>query len=159
MLLLSIVPGHAQEILKPGRMPAGIKFQSTTYSAYSGNNKLWEIQAERVEGDPKRPKAANLHGTLYRKGKTRYTLESSVAYINTSTSDMYFPKGAVFKSPSGEEIKTHILLWKANEKRFLGSKGVWMRNFRTEVEGDRMILDQSYDNVKLEGHVKSVMTQ
>jgi LPS export ABC transporter protein LptC len=148
----------AQDIPRPNPVPTAILFQGTSYSAYSGSDKMWDLHADHIQGTPERAKATDVHGTLYRKGKIRYRLESKLAYINSKTTDIYFPDGAIFRSPTGEDIKVRVLLWKAREKKFFGSKGVEVHHLNTWLQGDRMVLDQSYNSVKLEGHVKSVAT-
>lgn len=147
-------PLNAQTPSKPHPIPTGAFFQGTSFSVYSGKDKLWELHAHHIEGNPKKAKAVEIHGTLYRKGKVRYFLESKVAYINPSTTDIFFPQGAVFESPE-EKIMVRRLLWKAREKKFVGSQGVQVRRLNTWLQGDRMILDQNYTEIKLLGHVKA----
>ncbi len=135
----------------------GMRFLGTSYAAYSGNTKTWEIHAKHIEGDQQKAKATEIQGSLYQKGATRYTLKSDLAYINLVTNDIYFPKGVVFKGKPGEEIQVHVLMWKSKEKKFIGTKGVSVIRWNTRLRGDRMIFDPSLNDLKLEGHIRALV--
>jgi len=138
--------------------PQGVQFHGTNYSAYAGTDKLWDLTAVKVVGSGNSAKAYNVHGVLYHKKTVRYTLKSSMAIIDLKTSDILFPDSATFENPKGERIWTRVLQWDSKVKKFLGSKGVKVSQGNTVVQGDKMVLDRTFEKVRIKGHVHSEST-
>lgn len=155
-LFMICLSARGEEIQKqPSPVPTEMQVQGTTYSAYEGNDKIWEMRADRVEGDARKAKAYQIRGTLFRKGKPRYSLKSQIAYINLGTEDMLFPNGVLLLGVKGERIWARVLNWKAREKKFVGTKGVRVVHWNTRLKGDRMVLDHEMKDIVVEGHVKA----
>jgi len=155
VLLLTAHISVAQQVPKIENFASGLKAHGTSYSAFSGKNKLWEIHAKKIESTQEKAKASGITGTLYSTGKPRYYMKSPVAFINVATNDIFFPEGVILHGKQGEEVTVSTLTWRAKEKKFYGAKGVVMVHLNTKVQGDRMVLDQTMKDIRIKGHVKA----
>lgn len=148
----------AEDIPHGPRVPTKMTFEGTSYSAYSGNEKLWDMHADKVQGSQQILTASDVRGILYHHGKPHYYFKSSVAQINLSDNNMTFPNGVFFHSVKKERIWVRYLTWDSKQKKFVGTKGVSLVRLNTHLRGERMIWDKTFQIITLQGHVTADTT-
>ncbi|MCL5054597.1 MAG: hypothetical protein M1169_01440 [Firmicutes bacterium] len=158
-LFFLISSAYAESVPQVSSPIHKLRSESTSYSVYSGSEKLWKIHARSVKGSSQKLNAFHIKGALYRDQKTAYYLISPLAVLNLLTGDVFFPEGALLYGRKGEVVQVHWLVWDKDEKKFIGTKGVRIIRKHSILQGENLILEKNFKDLILQGHVKVKLIQ